>query len=106
MRISQFVSVRPMESRGGNPTPNQCIMSDPDGETFVSYGTKIAYRSHNRYGEEGNKKHKIVLDEYYWDYSRTTGKYRNEFLGFGVEECRRRIKDGTIQLANLNKKLS
>lgn len=101
-RLSKFVSVRPMESRGGNPTPNQLVMSDPAGETFVSYGTKIVFRSHHKYGEPGNKKHKIILDENYWDYSRTTGKYRNQFLGFGVQECRKGIQDGTIQLADLN----
>ena len=95
MSISKFVSVRPMLSRGGNPTPNQLIMSDPYGETFVSYGTKIAFRSITN---------KVVLDKNYWDYSRTTGKYRNEFLGMGVEDCRKGIKDGSIQLVDLNEK--
>jgi hypothetical protein len=45
-----------------------------------------------------------VFDEYYWDYSRTTSKYRNEFLGFGVAECRKGIKEGWIKLTDLNKK--
>ena len=100
MKLSQFVSVRPMTSRGGNDLANQLIMSDPHGETFVSYGSKIAYRSHKQFGKRGEE---IILDEYYWDYSRTTGKYRNEFLGFGVDECRRRIKEGLIVLKNLNR---
>lgn len=99
MYISKFVSVRPMTSRGGNELANQQIMSDPAGETFVSYGTKIAYRSHKHY-EDGERR--IVLDKNYWDYSRTTSKYRNEFLGFGVDECRRRISNGKIELADLN----
>ena len=99
MYISKFVSVRPMTSRGGNELANQQIMSDPAGETFVSYGTKIAYRSHKCY-EDGERR--IVLDKNYWDYSRTTSKYRNEFLGFGVDECRRRISNGKIELADLN----
>jgi|SRR6056300_827418 hypothetical protein len=106
MKLSQFVSVRPMTSRGGNDLANQQIMSDPHGETFVSYGSKIAYRSHDMYGVGNERRHKIVLDEYYWNYSRTTSKYRNEFLGFGVDECRKRIADGTIKLANLNRKSS
>lgn len=103
MKLSQFVSVKPMYSRGGNPCANQQIMSDPHGETFVSYGTKIAYRSHEKYGVGSEKRHKIILDENYWNFSRTTGKYRNEFLGFGTEDCRKGIKDGTIKLANLNR---
>ena len=57
-------------------------------------------------GVGNERRHKIVLDEYYWNYSRTTSKYRNEFLGFGVDECRKRIADGTIKLANLNRKSS
>lgn len=101
MRLTQFVGLKPMTSRGGNPLANQQILSEPDGETFVSYGTKIAFRSFKRF----NGKHDIYLDENYWDYSRTTGKYRNEFLGFGVEECRKGIKDGTIKLKDLNREL-
>jgi hypothetical protein len=99
MYISKFVSVRPMTSRGGSELANQQILSDPAGETFVSYGTKIAYRSHKRYN---NGEPRIVLDKDYWDYSRTTSKYRNEFLGFGIDECRRRISDGRIELLDLN----
>tara|TARA_B100000900_G_scaffold322240_1_gene281602 strand:+ start:1989 stop:2300 length:312 start_codon:yes stop_codon:yes gene_type:complete len=102
MRLSQFVNVKPMNTRGGNPSPNQCIMSDPHGETFVSYGTKICYRSFDLYGPE--RRPKYVFDEYYWNYSRTTGKYRNEFLGMGVQECRKGIKEGWIKLTDLNKK--
>ena len=102
MRLTQFVNVEPMTTRGGNPSANQLIMSDPHGETFVSYGSKICYRSYDRYGAE--RRPKYVFDEYYWDYSRTTSKYRNEFLGFGVAECRKGIKEGWIKLTDLNKK--
>ena len=102
MRLTQFVNVEPMTTRGGNASANQLIMSDPHGETFVSYGTKICYRSFDKYGPE--RRPKYVFDEYYWDYSRTTSKYRNEFLGFGVAECRKGIKEGWIKLTDLNKK--
>ena len=102
IRMTPFIGLRPMTSRGGNDLANQQIMFDVTGETFVSYGSKIAYKS------KPNKMGKcvIVLDEYYWNYSRTTSKYRNEFLGFGVDECRRRIKSGEIKLMNLNKERS
>ena len=46
---------------------------------------------------------KITLDDYYWNYSRTTSKYRNMFLNETTEETKRKIKDGTYKLANLNK---
>ena len=46
---------------------------------------------------------KTFLDEYYWDYSTTTGKYRNMFLGnWGINEAREKIKSGEYKLKNLN----
>ena len=50
-----------------------------------------------------NKNGKITLDSYYWDYSVTTGKYRNQFLNEGIAETRKKIKEGIYKLANLNK---
>ena len=43
-----------------------------------------------------------VLDKIYWDYSRTTGKYRNQFLGEDIETTRKKIKSGEYRLADLN----
>ena len=45
----------------------------------------------------------IVLDEYYWDYSSTTGKYRNQFLGEKKAETLKKIRSGEYKLKNLNK---
>ena len=45
---------------------------------------------------------KIQLDEYYWDYSHTTGKYRNQFLGENKAETEANIKSGEYKLVNLN----
>jgi hypothetical protein len=81
-----------MQTRSGNPARDQFIYSDAGSETFVSYGTNIVRRS---CGE-------ITLDSYYWDFSRTTGAYRNQFLGEGIEETRKKIKAGTYKLADLN----
>jgi len=44
---------------------------------------------------------KIILDSYYWDYSRTTGKYRNQFLGEGIADTRAKIESGEYKLADL-----
>lgn len=73
---------------------NQFEIYDDNGNVyFQSYQSIIAKKD-----RAGN----VTLDEYYWDFSTTTGKYRNQFLGFGIEETRRRIKDGRIKLENLN----
>jgi len=44
----------------------------------------------------------IQLDELYWDYSKTTGKYRNLFLGESKAETQKKIDSGKYILTNLN----
>ena len=86
------MKVENMTSTRGNKVPNQFIITDNGTEYFQSYKSIIAKRS------EG----KIYLDDYYWDYSTTTGKYRNEFLGEGIAETRKKIASGEYILTNLN----
>ena len=89
----QKVKVRNMYGRTGREVPNQFIINTKQGEYFQSYKSIIAFIDNNN---------KVTLDKYYWDYSRTTGKYRNEFLGEYIEETRDKIKSGKYKLANLN----
>ena len=86
------MKVENMTSARGNTVPNQFIITDNGDEYFQSYRSIIAKRS----------KGKIYLDDYYWDYSVTTGKYRNEFLGEGITETRKKIASGEYILTNLN----
>ena len=77
-----------------NDRPNQFIITDHNGsETFQSYKTRIAVKYYSG---------TIQLDKNYWDYSRTTGKYRNIFLGETKKETEQKIKTGEYQLLNLN----
>ena len=86
--------VEQMESpRSGRPVANQFIIYTREGRFFKSYGTIICFI------ERGGK---VYLDENSWDYSRTTGKYRNEFLREGIEETRKKIKSGEYVLRDLN----
>ncbi len=78
----------------GNKVANQFIIDDKNKETFQSYNSIIAVRN--------KKTDKVTLDSYYWDYSVTTGKYRNQFLGEGIAETRKKIKEGIYKLRNLN----
>lgn len=80
--------------RSHRAVANQFIISTDDGEFFQSYQSIIAFR------EWGTGK--TTLDERYWDYSTTTGKYRNEFLGEGIADTRRKIENGTYKFADLN----
>lgn len=83
-----------MRSGKGNPVPNQLIISHEGFEWFQSYDSIIA-RKDLKTGE-------IILDEDRWDYSATTGVYRNRFLGEGIAETRKKIKAGTYKLAKLS----
>ena len=88
------IKVHQMTSpRTGNPIANQFEIYTDKGVYFQSYRSIIAFKPHNG---------KTQLDEYYWDYSRTTSKYRGEFLGENTNETRRRIKEGEYKLVNLN----
>lgn len=80
----------------GREVANQFIIRTKDGEYFQSYRSVIAFRPF------GQITGKIVLDVNDWDYSRTTGKYRNIFLDEGIADTRRKIKDGEYILADLN----
>ena len=84
-----------MTSPKGNKIANRFEIYDKKGRYFQSYNSIIVFI---------NNKGQIYLDEYYWDYSTTTGKYRNKFLGdWGIEETREKIASGEYKLKNLNK---
>tara|TARA_Y100001973_G_C5162212_1_gene314167 strand:- start:298 stop:579 length:282 start_codon:yes stop_codon:yes gene_type:complete len=90
------IRVYNMTSPRGNKIANQFEIHTKDGVYFQSYSSIIAYKRY-RDGQ-------IFLDEYYWDYSATTGKYRNIFLGdYGIEETREKIASKEYKLKNLNK---
>ena len=82
-----------MKSTRGNKIANQFEIYGNKGKYFQSYNSIIAFI---------NKKGQVYLDEYYWDYSVTTRKYRNEFLGEGIAETRKKIANGEYILTNLN----
>lgn len=87
------ISVENMQSSNGNDVPNQFIIRTKNGVYFQSYSSVIAFRS-----REG----KIYLDCNKWDYSVTTGKYRNQFLMETKKETEVKIKTGEYKLIDMN----
>lgn len=82
-----------MTSNKGNFIPNQFIIDDDNGNRFFqSYNSIIVKISNGQ----------IFLDESFWDYSKTTGKYRNLFLWETKKETESKIKSGEYILTNLN----
>lgn len=90
MKVSQ------MRSAKGNAIPNQLIIFESDATYFQSYNSIIVKTTF----EDG--KRVVYLDENKWDYSVTTGKYRNQFLGETKSETEKKIKSGEYRLTNLN----
>jgi len=68
-------------------------------EYLQSYSTIIAKRDKFYPGVKGRQ---IWLDKSMWDYSSTTGRHRNFFLGETKAETLKKIKSGEYQLVNLN----
>lgn len=85
-----------MTSSNGNKVANQFIIENKTNKVFQSYNSIIAII------ELGAKKPTVYLDEKYWDYSTTTGKYRNLFLGETKKETEKKIASGEYILTNLN----
>jgi hypothetical protein len=77
---------KPNISINYSPEKSQ-IISTNEGDFLYSYGTLIA----------GIVNGQVYLNEKYWDYSITTGKHRNEFLGESIAETRKKIKSGEYQ---------
>lgn len=85
-----------MKSAKGNDIPNQFIIHTPDYILFQSYESvivKITYSNGIRI---------VFLDEAYWNYSRTTSKYRNLFLGKTSQEIKNNVEKGVYKLIDLN----
>ena len=82
-----------MQSAKGNDIANQFRIFTDEGVFFQSYSSIIAFKPNSG---------KIVLDRDKWDYSVTTGKYRNRFLRENKAETQRKIDNGTYELADLN----
>ena len=93
------MKVENMTSSNGNRVANQFIITnDKIGETvFQSYGSAIVLIHRTP-----NAKDKVFLDRDKWDYSKTTGKYRNTFLSESKAETQKKIDSGEYILTDLN----
>lgn len=89
--LGEFQRVENFQGKNG-PVKNQFVIWTSKGSVFQSYGSIIAAKI------DGKK----YLDCHNWDYSVTTGKYRNQFLGLSKKETEKRIKEGKIIMEDLN----
>ena len=81
-----------MKTKVKNLANNQLIIQTENSVLFQSYDSIICKIENGQ----------TYLDERFWDYSKTTGKYRNIFLGEGKKETTKKINSGEYKLTNLN----
>ncbi len=84
MKVSNMTS-----NRSGREVANQFEIRTKKGVYFQSYDSIIVFIPSN------GGKTQIGPD---WDYSTTTGKYRNQFLGETRKETQAKIDNGTYRL--------
>jgi hypothetical protein len=93
MKVSQ------MKNDNGRGIPDQFIIYDTEHgfSGFQSYDSLIVKITAD---ENGNRV--VTLDENKWNYSTTTSKYRNRFLGETTKETKKKIAAGIYKLIDLN----
>ena len=114
------MKVENMTSNKGNKIANQFeirINDDFNTVYFQSYDTIIAKKQfidkhevvyhddENHPSKVTHTEKRVFLDKNFWDYSVTTGKYRNIFLNETKKETEKKIANGTYILTNLNKEV-
>ena len=87
------VKVYNMISNSGNTIANQFEIYTDKGKYFQSYRSIIVFV---------DNKGQVFLDDYYWNYSRTTSKYRNIFLNDDTNSIKEKIKSGEYKFKELN----
>jgi hypothetical protein len=91
MKVSNMYS-----TRTNNKVANQFVIKGNNATYFQSYNSIIVKI------EDG----KTYLDEYYWNYSRTTSKYRSSFLMENTKETEKKIKEGLLNTVEVSLDLS
>lgn len=86
------MKIQNLTSNKGNVIANQFEITTENAVYFQSYQSIIVKI------QDG----KTFLDAKFWDYSKTTGKYRNQFLGEDKKATEQKIKSGLYTLTNLN----
>lgn len=101
--MEETMKVENMTSARGNKIANQFIIEGEHGEYFQPYNTIIAFKPSGYFTHSKENLNKCIeLDRDKWDYSVTTSKYRNIFLGETKKETQAKIDSGEYKLVDLN----
>ncbi len=89
-RLGAFKQVVPVHTSNGNQAKDQFDLYFENAQVFQSYASIICIIF-------DDPDEKIVVGDD-WDYSRTTAKYRKEFMRGNKKEIELQIKNGDIIL--------
>jgi len=98
-------NIRNMTGRTGREVANQFIITEEGRGSLGNFITMETFQSHNTViavKTVWKDDTTIELDINSWDYSSTTGKYRNQFLNETKKETEEKIKAGIYKLVDLN----
>ena len=94
IHLNDIPLVEPLRSpRSRQPIANQYVVYSKDYRTFQSYGSIIVAID--------NSTRQVYLNRTYWNYSKTTSKYRAIFLCETTKETEAKIKSGEYILTDL-----
>jgi len=85
-----------LKTKYGNTPRDQFIRNINEYSIFFSYNAPIVAK----------KDDKILLDSSKWNFSNTTGFYRNQFLDESIVETKKKIKSGLYVLTDLYRMLN
>jgi|WetSurMetagenome_2_1015567.scaffolds.fasta_scaffold00711_34 hypothetical protein len=84
--------VKPLMTNNGTVAKEQYVIHADGKEIFQSYDTIICIIENGA----------VTLDKNLWNYSTTTSKYRNKFLGETTKDTQKKINSGEYKLADIN----
>ena len=99
------MKVKNMKNSKGQSIANQFVIGEEGHGSLGNFNMRLTFQSYDSIiaiKTIWNDRTQIELDEYFWDYSKTTGKYRNRFLGELKRETQQKIDSGEYKLTNLN----
>ena len=99
------MKVRNITGRTGRAVANQFIIETEGRGANGNFLKKEVFQSYDSIIAEITvwpDETVVKLDKNCWNYSTTTGKYRNQFLGETKKETEKKIKSGEYVLTNLN----
>jgi len=90
--VATKTKVSPLTSNAGRDIANKMEIEVGNVRYFQSYDSVIVKVANGD----------VELDHDTWDYSRTTSKHRNQFLGENTKTVQAKVKSGEYKLVDLN----